>query len=660
MRGLTLLVLLAIVLPYVQPGLSSLPGTGASFALGEGASTLQGDLLLTEVCPGRPVEYVIIKNIGAATSLLNVTVEDGEGTVRITTDMVLESGRSLAITAGGETLCALYPDLRILQKGDDGLLWSGRFTMADGGDDVRLLRSGSLLDAVAYGTSEYAGPGWSGPPLEKVPKAHALVRTGGDSNTSADWTVAPPGRSSFASLTCSAIVEPFSVPENAAPRLLRELSQAVRTVNCSVYEVSDPVMVSALAACAGRGVAVNVLIEGQPVGGLSDGCLNASSTLLANGVEVWSMRSNESYKRYDYVHAKYMVVDSRRVVVMSENWGNGLYANRGWGVTLDGAEAGRYYEDVFRSDIGGALDVGRANEKGKVQELVPLPEAECSDILRYRCPVTAMVAPDNAAGALEALIARARGTILVEELSVDKDWLSGPSLLTALIEAAARGVQVRLLLSSSWGGGDNPEVAEELNKLARERGLDLEARSISSYHGLSVMHNKGLIVDDQVVVSSINWGDTSLHQNREAGVVLSSEAIASYFRSLFWQDWSPDPLPPQARLPWSYLTVSTGEVVLLDASLCTDNAPGLEVEWDVDGDGQADGNETRWAVRLGEGNHTITLTVRDRGNNTATAVCWVEVVPSQGTEPLSWTVMALPLLAAAAIAWKTIIGRKGH
>ena len=45
------------------------------------------------------------------------------------------------------------------------------------------------------------------------------------------------------------------------------------------------------------------------------------------------------------------------------------------------------------------------------------------------------------------------------------------------------GVQVRLLMGSSWGGGDNPAVADALNIMAKARGLDLEARSIS-YHNI--------------------------------------------------------------------------------------------------------------------------------------------------------------------------------
>jgi len=662
MRGLMFLVLLAVILPIAQPGLSS-PSASmemSTIRTGTVSEPLSG-LVLTEVCPGRPVEYVVITNRGPSVSLFNVTIDDGEGEVRIDKDIVLDRSSSIGVTVNRTIFSSLRPNLDCLQKGDDGIAWSGRFTLADDGDDVGLFSGGVLMDRVIYGKVQFTGEGWTGPSVESVTKGHAVIREGADTNGSTDWAVVPPGRSSFPALTCQAIVEPFSVPENAVGRLLRELSQAARTVNCSLYEITDACIVNALAACSLRGVEVNVLIEGQPVGGLSEASLNASASLQAHGVLVKELRSFESYKRYDYLHAKYMIVDSRRVVIMSENWGGGLHVNRGWGVTLDSGEVGRYFEAVFKDDIGGLIDTAPARDGGSALPLFSVPEVELTDVERYRCEVAALVAPDNAAERLMDMIREAQEIILVEQLSVDDRWLKGTTLLTSLIDAAERGVQVRLLMGSSWGGGDNPAVADELNSIAQARGLDLEARSISSYHNLSVMHNKGLIIDDQVVVSSINWGDTSLYQNREVGAVVTSASAASYFSHLFWQDWSPDPEHPAVELPWTFMRVRSGEPVLLDATRCSDNAPGLTIEWDIDGDGIPESNETKFAVRLGEGNHTVVLTITDLGNNIVRAWCWVEVVPpdSEGGGS-SWKMMALPLFAVAVIAWKTIIGRKGH
>lgn len=661
MRGLYILVLLVLVLPTAQPGPSS-SFLGSDMA-SEPISRNDGGLLLTEVCPGRPVEYVILTNHGNDRPLEAVTVDDGEGNITILADLILRRGASLALVADGDIFSSLRPGVPYLEKGDPSLKWNSRFTLADGGDEV-IVRSAGLAmhDAVAYGASLYNGEGWQGAAVGNVPKAHALIRCGGDTNTSADWVVEPPGRSDHPQEDFEAVVEPFSAPETAAGRIAREVSMASRTVNCSVYEVYDPFIVDQLARCACRGVDVNLLIEGQPVGGISERSLDAIATLVAAGVDVRELRSVDSYKRYDYMHAKYMVVDGRRVTVMSENWGAGLYANRGWGVTMDGAAVGAYFDRVFGGDFNGPIDAEAPRRAGEILSSPPAVDAPDEQV-RYRCEVSPVLSPDYSSSSLSELIASSMETVLVEQLSVDPKWLEGASLVTSLIEAAERGVKVRLLMDSSWDREENQAVADELNALAQAKGYDLEARVISSYHGLSVMHNKGLVIDDTTLISSINWGDSALNENREVGVAVRSEQIADYFSDLFWSDWSVDPIPPTAHLPWTYLQVPEGQPVLLDAGNSSDNAPSLKIDWDVDGDGTVDCNASSWAVKLPPGNHTIVLTIRDRGNNTATAYCWVNVLPV-GSPPLPMTTAALlaslPIVALLVIYWKRINLRKNH
>ena len=659
MRGLYILVLLALVLPTVQPGPSSSSiGLEAEIVPEPVRSLLQEDIVLTEVCPGRPVEYVVITCLAAEMDIGGIGVDDGEGAIVILPNLTLEQGASLALTADGGVFSTLKPDVPFLAKGNDSLRWSGRFAMADGGDEV-ILRSpdGTAMDVVAYGTSTYHGEGWDGLPLATVPKGEAMLRSGLDTNTSADWTTEPPGRSELAPATFEAVVEPFSAPETAAGRIARELALACTVVNCSVYEISDPFIVDQLVRCASRGLKVNVLIEGQPVGGLSERSLSAVATLTTVGIDVRELCSVDSYKRYDYLHAKYMVVDHCRVTVMSENWGAGLYANRGWGVTMNGWGVGAYYDAVFADDFNGPLDVTPPRQQGEPFEATGSVELEDED-MRCRCEVSTVLSPDYSASSLKAAIDNAARSIQVEQLYVEQEWLEGPSLVTSLLEAAKRGVSVRLLLDSSWDRDENQAVADELNSIARAQGYDLEARIISSYHDLSVMHNKGVIIDDLTIISSVNWGDSALNENREAGVAVRSEQVASYFSSLFLADWAVDPVPPVAKLPWTYVTVQEGRLVLLDASNCSDNAPSPTIEWDIDGDGTVDSNATSWAIKLPPGNHTIVLTVRDHGNNTATTICWVTVVPVEKAAPSTTSVLllAIPVVFIGVIMiWKKIL-----
>jgi hypothetical protein len=112
-------------------------------------------------------------------------------------------------------------------------------------------------------------------------------------------------------------------------------------------------------------------------------------------------------------------------------------------------------------------------------------------------------------------------------------------------------------------------------------------------------------------------------------------------------------------LPWTYLQVRSGDPVLLDASSSTDNAQPLVFSWDIDGDGVEDSKAPTWTIRLPVGNHTITLSVQDMGNNTATAICWVEVLPDDrgSFDPAPMAVVPV-LVTFVVMLLKRIISRK--
>jgi len=53
------------------------------------------------------------------------------------------------------------------------------------------------------------------------------------------------------------------------------------------------------------------------------------------------------------------------------------------------------------------------------------------------------------------------------------------------------------------------------------------------------VHNKGVIVDNRsVLVSSINWNENSVRNNREVGIIIENESIARYYADVFFYDWN--------------------------------------------------------------------------------------------------------------------------
>lgn len=656
------LIVLLIVIPTVLPGLSSQSWE-------DGPAPPGGDLpglLLIEVCPGRPAEYVIIGNRGGDVDLNGTAVSDGEGSLTFGKAFALNSSGAVAIAADAATFSKVHPDIPVLEFASPDLRRSGRFALADAGDEVQLLNAtGALLDLLAYGKSTYAGLGWKGAPVTRGGSADALVRGAGDANTSSDWSSAPPGRTTLLPQEFEAAVEPFTAPEDAAERLVRELRLASHWVKAAVYELSDPVVINAFLESAERGVNISILLEGQPVGGMSTGSRAAASALLDAGCDVRMLRSQDVYKRYDYLHSKYLVADGLRVVVMSENWGPGLGANRGWGVSAESIGLARYLEGLFDADINGPIDVsasfGPAAYDGRGAESTGLT----TELLCWKARVSPVVSPDFSEEALRGLVAAARERVLVQQLYVQEDWVGSEGLLSDLFAAASRGVAVRVLLDGTFSGKANQAVAEAINAAAAGMGADMQAKVISPYHDLGIMHNKGMIVDDQVLVSSINWGDNALRENRELGLLISSPEAAGFFSRFFWQDWSDDPFPPTMALGQEHLLAYAGYPVLLDGSNITDRTGISLITWDLDGDGLPDGTGPRLVAVFEEGVHVVTVTAFDRSNNSAQGAITVTALPpphrqDEGGEgpPL----LALLLLAPVAvlIMWKRIKNRKGH
>ncbi len=105
-------------------------------------------------------------------------------------------------------------------------------------------------------------------------------------------------------------------------------------------------------------------------------------------------------------------------------------------------------------------------------------------------------------------------------------------LAEALVNAAARGVKVRVLLDQSdW----NPKIRknnEPTINFLRENGVEAKFDSEKK-----TLHAKLLIIDDSVIVGSTNLGFHALERNSEAGVLIKSKEVADYYRTYFEQLW---------------------------------------------------------------------------------------------------------------------------
>jgi PKD repeat protein len=409
-------------------------------------------------------------------------------------------------------------------------------------------------------------------------------------------------------------------------------------------------------------VSVKILLEEGIVQGIEDDQKHIMKAIWDNGGEIALLVNNHtggSFERYRYLHSKYAVIDGEVTIVTSENWGNSgipkdnSYGNRGWGLSIRNTELAEDMLEVFyddwnpmRRDVSKYAPGDYPSSPGYVPSLL-VPEGNYdsqfpSTMVTSSIPITMVLSPDTSLdeGTIIGMMRNAESSIWIQQFYLVPDWGSGKTnpYLEEVLEAARRGVEVRLLLDGSDynvepDDFDNDDVVDYLNVLSHLEGLDMKAKLFNATsHGILKVHNKGMIVDGkQVLVSSINWNRNSITRNRETGIIIESEEVGIHFSRIFLYDWKDDVRAPIAR-GCSDATVNVGEYLTFDGTRSYDENP-MGFEWDFDGDGAPDSNASISKFMYdAPGTYLVGLNVTDAFGNFNATTCTVEVLGGGGKD----------------------------
>lgn len=376
-------------------------------------------------------------------------------------------------------------------------------------------------------------------------------------------------------------VEVAQAPRTNLSLLLNAFKSAKRKMLINIYELTSPEIAQAIIDRIEDGIEVQILLEGEPVGGVT-----TEGKKIRNLIVRAMKRGNSKNRFYNYVsdeqgerrfafnHAKYLIVDGRDLVIGSENYSPTGHSdaetkgNRGWEVLIHDTALAKKFEEMFRLDSdpshGDVIElVGRSqrkadfsllNEKGTAVLPLAGPVLSASEI-------SVITSPETSLSGLLRLINRAKQSIDVEQMDFPHIWRTSDQdspIANALIAAARRGVEVRVLLNDEAAFMDddddhgnyfwdpesrktfrNYETVKFFNELRKTQGLSIWARIADvNAMGVSYIHNKGMLVDGTyTLVSSINWSENSIVNNRETAVFLTSPSIFSFYKKLFEQDW---------------------------------------------------------------------------------------------------------------------------
>ncbi len=386
-------------------------------------------------------------------------------------------------------------------------------------------------------------------------------------------------------------------PDNNQEILISTINSAKKQLLINIYQFDNPIISRAIIDQIKNGVTVKLLIEGEPLGQISPGGRKTihDIRIAMNNVynyenRIFLMTSNGTGdRRFRFNHAKYIVVDYDGVFISSENFSMtghtipGDVGNRGWVGFINNPDLSTELADIFFYDSDTSYgDVIEIRRNGKVfGETKPDSGIERPSRIRtipaipsgsgVVTEVKLLKSPDELENLLN-VIRLSTNHLEIEQMSLPSIWREpAPSenqmqnpILTELLNAARRGVKIRVLLNDdrvftekanghtsgkpnfvdSDSKKPNEITAEVIENAALCENLPIEARIVDTKAvEITYIHNKGIIVDGlYTLVSSINGTRNSVMNNREIAMLLESPDASSYYGNAFEFDWisSPD------------------------------------------------------------------------------------------------------------------------
>ena len=359
------------------------------------------------------------------------------------------------------------------------------------------------------------------------------------------------------SFPCSyaADVTTFVSPDNSFAVLSDYLSRANSSLYISSYSFTSPYIMDQLINAKNKGVNIILMVEGGPVGGISNNSKNIFCNLEKHNISVFLYKG-----KLRFLHSKYIIEDNSSILISTENFGyggfpkNNNFGNRGWGAIIEDEEIANEFLSLFFNDL-------RDSEKFSCEQFKEVYYLEFFGNYKPKFlsetyenqSVKIVIGPENSLESVLNLIDSAKKSIYVEQFYIYKYWGSvkhgsveeSPNLfLNALIKKAREGLDIKILMDSSPYNieKDDPvsnyNTMNYINNLSKKENLSIEAKLVNlEKNGYKKIHTKGLIIDNEtVLISSINWNENSVKNNREIGIIITGNA-AKYYVNVFMDDW---------------------------------------------------------------------------------------------------------------------------
>jgi phosphatidylserine/phosphatidylglycerophosphate/cardiolipin synthase-like enzyme len=261
-----------------------------------------------------------------------------------------------------------------------------------------------------------------------------------------------------------------------------------------------------LARAARRGVTVQVLLEDS---------VDTNPARLADLQKLGIQARLDS--RAHMTHAKLIVVDGTRAMLGSTNWsGTSMSFNNEANLLLEEPALAGYY-DKYASSLW--------QDSSSMLALAPVASRQ-----------SRAISDGGYVEQARPLISGANNSIrlVVYGLYISSSYPDSDvnKLVDLMSQAARRGVEVRVILEQANYSTSINKVNQDSARQMQARGIQVRADPLDQ-----ITHAKVLLVDDQVILGSNNWGYGGFFDYHEVALRTSQAAVVKKLGDYFEGIW---------------------------------------------------------------------------------------------------------------------------
>jgi cardiolipin synthase A/B len=286
-------------------------------------------------------------------------------------------------------------------------------------------------------------------------------------------------------------------PDQGLTSIYNLIASAKKSIDMTMYELTDVTVIDALAAAAAGGIAVRVILDQNSE--------KTANTPAYNSLQSKKVSVHWANPAYAVTHQKTITVDATTSAIMTLNLTPDDYATtRDFAVITNDAADVAAIETTFNADFTNA-------------KITP----PTGDNLVW--------SPTNSLSSLLALINGATKSLLISQEEFDESQIE-----SALVAALKRGVSVTLVQEDIKG-----DYTTTLTALKKAGAKIATYSSLTGYY----IHAKTVLADyntpqAKLFVGSENFSTDSLTKNRELGLIFSDAAAMTGVYTAISKDFS--------------------------------------------------------------------------------------------------------------------------